>query len=90
MQRLWARNNARKRESIEINKKEDWLKLENIEYKQYIITIKLYKWNCSSFTSKMCNKNAEYKVSAGIVNTPTNLKNSILDDAGGNYRIGHS
>lgn len=49
-----------------------------------------YTNNCSSFASKMWNINAEYKVSAGIVNTPTNLKNSILDDAGGNYRIGHS
>lgn len=48
-----------------------------------------YTTNCSSFASKMWNINAEYKVSAGIVNTPVNLKNSILNDAGGNYRIGY-
>lgn len=46
-----------------------------------------YTNNCSSFAARMWNLNSEFQVSAGIIPTPTNLKNSILNDAGGSYRI---
>lgn len=39
--------------------------------------------NCSSFAARMWNLFSDYDVSAGIIPTPINLANSIVDDAGG-------
>ena len=43
--------------------------------------------NCSSFAARMWNSVADYSVSAGVIPTPENLAESILEDAGGSTQL---